>query len=370
MKKLFRQEWKIYVMVFLVTIIWLFHSRVYYGIDEEVVTLRIAGAWFETQAYNINQIMFYTIPKCVILFLLVRKGIIFLMEKDTYGREFLQTLPIMRIQRICFHLYMDILYILLSVVSGVVINYSVIIKKAIQNKIEVPWLRKAVFGEMIVVCCFLLMILAVINFLEVQFADGFIRIIGVTGMVGISSLIAGAVFQRYYTNPVIQKMYGFFTMELIGNRYPLGEKGSLGDIGWVSDCLQPEMYFNGEAVKYAGYNLGHRYAIATGELSRLYQYSKVGTFIGFAFAYLALAVLLIAFAVYFYKRQELSKQGFYFTFGRYLFSIWVSVVFIVFIMGFTVSIWHKCFVIAAGMLIFFFLVYAMNPDRKKLSTYK
>lgn len=112
------------------------------------------------------------------------------------------------------------------------------------------------------------------------------------------------------------------------------------------------------------------YTYKMGNLFQMYNFSEVSTYIGYAVGYLLIAAILIAFSVLLYKKQEISKKGFYFSFGRYLFNGWICMMFTLICLYFSITYIGRFVITAAGLLLFFGLNYAMNPNRRKLRTDK
>lgn len=217
MKKLLKQEWKFYAGIFLVTVYILVQTNMHFDATFNVLTSEDIEFWMDAQIFELHQVVFFLLPQIIILFLLIRKALVFWIERSSYGREFLQTLPVKRMQRMRFHLCMDVLYVLLSVVAGFVINYITLNQYVSDKGVEVPWLLSSVIGEAVLVSCYLLFILAFMNFWEMFFVDGFVRSIAVAGVLfGIFNLVATAGYldahPRYVPHKVLTK---FFSLEYL-----------------------------------------------------------------------------------------------------------------------------------------------------------
>jgi hypothetical protein len=71
-------------------------------------------------------------------------------------------------------------------------------------------------------------------------------------------------------------------------------------------------------------------------------------------------------SLYLTKRQELSKQGFFFPTGRYVFCLLLSCSFAAAMLTNSTALWHRVLIVLAGVLLYLILNYMMNLERKKL----
>lgn len=370
MKKLLKQEWKYYLFFALAVICHLFITgRLNPDIADisEMFANGDSCSIIQSSLYflaeDVTFLLFNHAVIIISLYILLFKGMIFWVEKDSYGREFFQTLPIRRSDRVWFHFIMDSLLVILAVSAYAVFLYMQIVNRLNMQKIELPWLGKTICGEGITCICYILFLLGVINFTESVFVDGFIKIVGSVSMVGMSSCMLSQLLYRNPGNIIVQKLYGFFAMESVGGSYYsfINEDAdwySGDNWDWMHSVLQPEIFYKGESWDFA---FTDPYLDG---LYRFYDFSHCSSYIGYALAYFGLAIVLLGFAVRLSQKQELSKQGFYFSFGKYLFSVMFSGTFFAMMLDYAVAIWHKCFILVSAILICILLIFCMTPDRK------
>ena len=401
MKNLFRQEWK-YYLFFLVAILCFlyFHSGIFREIpvmatwtwDEE--TFESTWEYMDIEDYVPDQIeydigMRYMIHligdvslPLLICILLLKTGI-FWIEKDSYGREFFQSLPVRRVDRVRFHLLMDSLLIVvsLSVYGGIVYLHAM--KGFAAAGLEIPWFGRSVFGIVVTDICYLLFLLGIINFLECLFVNGAIRLFGVLGCMGMSRYILHGILVKNEFSVLAQKLVGFAFMLSPGNLYYIPGKSGWwkyeltwdAALDWEHASLTPEIIYQGKPVEYTlqsvinnvyVVNDGYEYKPSTTSyFSWLYDYSKPGSYGGYALAYLILAVILIAVSIRLYEKQELSKEGMYFSFAKYIFSALVGVSAFFFMARDSEVLWHNIVSFLAAIIVFVIIVYALSPDRRK-----
>ena len=301
---------------------------------------------------------------------LILKAGIFWIEKDSYGREFFQFLPIRRKDRVCFHFLMDSLLIFLSASAYIVFLYIRMISMFRTQNIEMPWLWKAVCGEGITGICYLLFLLGVIAFLEAIFVDGIIKVLGSASMMGMLACMMEGLFGNNQTSVLLQKLYGFFFMKAAGgNSYVLYRedfKLNIYEGMWIHDLLHSEIFYKGEVLDYGAAMLActgeNADRICHSEVSWLYDFLHCSSYLGYVLGYLGLAGIFFGVSLYLTKKQELSRQGFYFSFGKYLFSSVVCGTFFIILISQTGIFWHKCIISVSSILLFSVLVYIINKN--------
>lgn len=376
MKKLFKQEWKYYLLFLLAMLVLLFAREGRYYNKEVVDQIVISSysdlqydnqvmngeLWWWIGGYVCNIDMISGVLPYVLMGILAVKAVFFWLEKDSYGREFIFTLPVKRIDRMRFHLVMDSLLIVISVVVFTTYMYWQVDEVLTRLRLVIPWMAPAIFGEMLTCIAYLLFLLGLINVLECMFAGGFLRIVGIA-----VSFFAGFEILRYIFRlndgiKWIQNLYGYFALESVGGcYYQTASTGNYKFGAWVHEVVNCEVYCKGKPVKIAGNPLLDDYI--AGNISRLADFSNVSSYIGYVLGYLALAVVLMGIAAYLVKQQEVSKQDFYFVFGRYLLCAMISGYFMLTVMVYAVAAWHKYVIVASGIVVYLLLNYCMAADR-------
>lgn len=361
MKKIWKHQWKYYMFFFVLMLIVLFVMNGLFELSEVAWVLdydstemlyssieRVIG----TVAITINDNILHRTVTVVFVEILVVKGIFFWLERDNSGREFLSTLPITRTTRFLFHFVMDSLLIICVCSGYSVYLYLTITGHLTRQELSAAWAGNMIFGESVTSIGYLLLLLSVINVFECIFVDGFIRILGTAGSIYMCKLIMDSLFDLNPSSKWIQKLYGFLMMKSPGGGYY--EKGvisltdSLGRASqdWVYKDIVHVVLYKGETilVKTAGFLDGM---------------SGIGYLIGYMF----LGICFMGIALYLYREQELSKHGFYFNFGRYLFCGLLCSCFVTVMLINAVSSWNKGLIIASGIILFMILVYSMEATR-------
>lgn len=359
MKRLWKHEWKYYLsfMVIMMVILllgqdvnWLTEFGFEDSSNLDFLNFQIGNAlclFFDgTMGYFIQS----TVLKCVIG-ILAFKSAFFWLEKDSYGREFMQTLPVTRLERMVFHLIMDSLVILIPVTcSGVYVYYrSMNVLESI--KLAVPGFTTSIFLSVVIVMVYLLFILCLINMLESQFAGGFTRIVGTAGNIFIGFLLLCFVSELFKKIEWIQYLCSFFALGAKGIFFSTESEEQM-----MENLMDITVYYKGESVTIPVEYDVYRYLSNTDR----------GWYIGCLVGYVVLVVLLAGIAIFLVKRQEQSKRDFYFASGRYLTSGLISAVFCTMLLLNANAVWHACLIVLASILLFVMLSYWMDMDRKPL----
>lgn len=360
MKRLWKHEWKYYLsFMVIMTVILLLGQDMSWLTEYDDIG---GNGNLDFQIFQIGDVLWFfsngimgyfiqsTILKSVIG-ILAFKSIFFWLEKDSYGREFMQTLPVTRLDRMVFHLIMDSLVILISVTCSGVYVYCRSMNALESMKLAVPGLAAGVFLRMVIVMAYLLFILCLINMLESLFAGGFTRIIGTAGNIFIGFLLLCFVSELFKKTEWIQYLCRFFA---------LGEEEIFLNTGLDEQMMDKVMDIT---VYYKGESMAVPVAY---DVYRCFSNADMGQYIGCMGGYVVLAILLVAVAIFLVKRQEQSKRDFYFAFGRYLTSGLISAVFCTMLLLNATAAWHACLIVLASILLFVLLSYWMDMDRKPL----
>lgn len=349
MKKLFKHEWKYYVFfTIVVTVILIINESPDFDLVYGENIPDIIGWGLRIFLSGINGNLLGSSVLTVLIGILAFKAAFFWLERDSYGREFFQTLPVTRIDRIIFHLVMDSLVILTSVTASTVYLYCYSVNKWEEMEIEIPGLAASIFGEMFISIGYLLFLLCLINVLECLFADGFTRIVATAGSIFIGYWFFYFVFLLNETNKWIQKLYSFFILESWCFDYAGTENGL------VQETMNTTIYYKGNplVVKY-GFT---EYLF--------FKFTDMESYIGRLIGYVLLAVILACIAICLAGRQENSKKNFYFAFGRYMISALISGTFCTMTLLEAETAWYEGLIILASVLLFSILAYWMDSDRK------
>ncbi|MGN0153468.1 MAG: hypothetical protein ACI4A3_03390 [Lachnospiraceae bacterium] len=377
-KRLFRFEWKTDLFFLVANCIWLFagynvhlsymFSGINYAADEgaEMLFLELYTD-LDYVAWDMIYIFLGKLILCQMVWLLIRKVFRYWIEKDSYGREFLGGLPVKRTVRYWFRFVMDSILMVLPVILYAFYVHKKTIWQLNAMEVDVPWFAASVAGLTVTCIAFLFLLLGFLYFMETMFPNGLMKLVGALGSFEMLGLILNQTFAAAGNNILVQFLYGFFTLKLPGNNYyrVADSVGSFEEVSeeFVHGVMKVPICYQGGILEESIPEYYKTY-LSEGILSRFYDFSHVETYIGYALAYLAIAAILIGLALWLTKQLELSKQGFYFSFEKYLFSALISATFFAMLMANVVSWWHKCMIFLLIILLFVFLVLCMTPGRK------
>lgn len=375
MKKLWKQEWRYYLFFALVVFLSLcirgsvinYEKWIWEEGDGTFGFLSL-GLYVEMLLYAVGSFILGEEIGIVFIFVVMEKGILYWLEKEEYGRNFLQFLPVKRRERAVFHLLMDTLLILCTVTGYAIFLYIHCTKQLTAAEIGIPWLLRSICGETVTAVCYLFFLTAVISFLECFFVNGFAKTGGSLGGFGMIAYTIFLLADGNRDSIFFQSLYGLFGLKAAGNCYYVTEIPKVYEerltLHWVHDGICPPIFYKGgifEAYREYFYSDGSVYAGDGMEIGRLYDFSCLTSYIGYALAYLGLALVLAGLVVWLSGKQELSKEGFYFSFGKYLLGAIISITFFAFSYQGEAAIWHKCLVFFAVLVLYVVLIYAMNP---------
>lgn len=363
MKRLLKHEWKYYLFFSISVLVCMI-----IGTRWNCTGMDMAGTSGFINIYlylveivgSLNYLVLERAVKMILAAILILKLSIFWTEKDSWGREFFQSLPIRRRDRVCFHFLMDSLLVFFLVIIYMIFLYiHMIIMLGTQN-LEIPWLWKALCGQGITCICYLLFLLGVVNFLEIIFVDGIIKIFGTVSVMGMLNYMLAGLFDINQTSVLFQNLYGFFSMKGAGNNI-------------YDRILRPEILYRGEMLDY-GAVISEQIetnanVISYLDVSCLYDFSRCSSYIGYALGYLGLMCVFLGLSIWLSDKQELSEQGFYFSFGKYLFSAVLCGTFFVILIGQASVLWHKYIIFISSILLFIVLVYAMSTNKDSCLSY-
>lgn len=391
MSKLWKQEWKYHIFfVAAVTVILIIscdlrgnlrflgewsqvvgESLLYDDGDGKLAFWRYVVDSVECMCCDVNLAFTSKIIWIVFGGLLIKKGMIYWVEKNACGREFFQSLPIRRNERMLFHLLMDVMTVIVSVVGYTFYEYSLIDSGLERYGVELPWLNTAYIGLVLVCVSYILMVLGWLYVVECIWVSGTMKIFGFCGSLLMIFVVLSNMFQRFDESKVAQSIYGFFSRASVaGNYYSLDDPNP-SSVGfryeWVHDCLEIPMIYKGEVInvetmlQYQGELYGR-----ASELDRLYDFTHPSTYMYHVIGYLLIGIVLFVIAYKLSSKQELSKGVFYFDFGRYLFSGMMAATFYALIMEAQIYAWQGVVNIAATIIVFVVLMYLLDEDRKPL----
>ena len=389
MRKLWKQEWKYHISFIIITTLALCLTC-HFALLAECYDLFAPSSNEELQSWllleHCNWIMaslqYYFLEGVgIIAFvcLLAKKGFLYWTEQNRCAREFLQSLPIKKMNRVQFHLIMDLLQIVIPVLIYGVYEYvqlNTFLETVAQ--LHIPWLAESIFGMMITTICYTVLMLSVLYLMEAIFVDGSMKLIGFLGVYFMAGTIFNCVFEQLYANKWVQNIIGFFTMESAGGaKYDvlMAVEMEFNEIwswqydshfAWVHEHMNPPIRYMGEWLDYTSVGATAReLEVWLDKINRVYAFSDIGNYVWYALGYLAIGLLMIGFVMLLTEKKELSKNIFYFDFGRYLISGMVALTFLCMITEWYGKVWMIVLDVAASLIIFFIMLYLLNSNRTK-----
>ena len=413
MKKLFKQEWKFYLVASLllgVVLIGynLFEGYLFYywrmtdiaweipGLMKEMCCVPMANIWITAAAYII--IKFYR----------------YWRERNGYGREFLVMLPIKTREREIFYILADVGFISIPNIVYWILVWRYGVSVLSDADIEIPWLLSAILPLVVVEIAYLLMLFAVSRFIESLIVNGVWKIIGAIAAVALlfGSLymsedifsVGGKTEEIYYFlqdfvsldgrnfygngNRDYESEWEEYTryMEEIGSKFFASE-----EINKVTDLYNGEwssgleVLYNGEPIEKtflmveakgteeaekSEYQMKLRQAAfdwASYDFE-MKQFGEYGTIPEsyIVWANLVFSLFLIILTVYLAGKREYSKSMFYFNFAKYIFAVLIGC--IVIAVGFAVgegngqTIWQRLLIVFSAICLAGLCSYYLTPE--------
>lgn len=387
MKKLWKHEWKyhLFFTIALLLILILSCQRLiqnlpYYVFEDvtDVSEMNVRIVVFEIiwMVENINYHFSHDIVTMVLAVLLVKKGLIYYMERTSYGREFFQSLPICKKERFRFHLLMDTITIMVTITLSGVFECVALQQFLSQYQIDIFWLPFSYCGMVVSVISYVFMLLGFLYFVESIFVNGFMKIVGFGSGFLMIRFVISFIFDRFWQSRIVQHIYGFLSGQSVAGNYytkitdPNYDSlinGATQYYTWVHEHLNPPMLFMGETVDYGLISEWDDYALEMlTSLNRLYDFTNPSSYVLYVVGYLVIAILLEGIAYVLIDKQELSKEVFYFEFARYLVSGLLAIAYYVMLVSNQMAVWHQILCAISAVLVFCLLVHLLSPDRKQL----
>lgn len=390
MSKLWKQEWKYHIIFIIITTLTVFlvcHSDLVREYDDlfGTYTNEAIQSWMVLEHCNwlMTSIRYQFLEMVgVITFgcLLVKKVFIYWIEQNGWGREFIQSLPIRKVNRVQFHLIMDLLQLVLPVFIYGMYEYmqmNTFLETIAQ--LHIPWLLESMLGMMLTLISYTVMLLGVLYLIEAIFVGGSMKLIGFIGTYTMARIIFNCLFDQLYANKLMQNIMGFFTMESVGGaKYDLlmatnlmfddiwsWEYGS--HFAWFYEHMDPPLQYMGEWLDYTSLGLtAHESKVWLDKLNGVYSFSDASNYIFYVLAYLVIGLVLIGAVIVLTDKKDLSKDGFYFDFGRVVMSGMIALTVLCMITDWHGKLWLILLDIVAVIIVFFLMLYLLDSNRPKL----
>ncbi len=380
MLKLLKQEWKIYLFFGIATsllILWQTHTDIFQFVEYhgdgmyEMVNQGANGAYrylayFGSDIYTFLRGTFLQIICCSFL---IQKGMRYLVETNHSGRAYIMSLPLKKNDAIKLHFAMDAILLLVYVLVYLIYLYINMQNLFFKYNMEIPWGASSLVGMGITIYAYILMILGGMYVVEAVFVNGYSKIIIMLGTAYLVDLNLWQWLSSYRDNKFLQNIYGFLKLYLPANYHYVVDKcgpfDNVAEIGWQIECIMPPLYLNGNLAQinekadlfsdiwdYEGFSL-------------LYNYSNISNYIGYAFAYAIIGILLFLWAKYMVEKREAWKDTTYFEFAKYVWSGFAVITLFFLMYELAEAIWHKALVVAACVLLYVLIIWLMKRDNLK-----
>lgn len=419
MKKLLKHEWKCYGgAILLVVLVMVGYNlgttgwRYYLDLDAVTTFLSYELPYALRSACYVNteNIIITVIAYCI--FKLYR----YQTERNSYGREFLATLPLKKRTVEIFYLCADCAFVLLPNIVYWIGKFVYIRRLVAQYHIEIPWLFAATFPVIIVTAAYLLMLLAASHFVESLIVNGTWKIFGAAAMLimlsGILIMVEETVADtsdyiwslvminertQIYDPPY--DVYDASSVEYaekwddIWNIYEDIKDSQdvdirLEDLYNGEHGIDAKIYYDGEPVGEAFYKMAEgqlphpamRDGYSTGqfvcdvalewlhfdeEMRGFEHYGRIpepevvwGNFL--------LAVMLFVLAILLASEKEAASQIFYFSFVKYVYALLIGITICYIGMMAAEDLWRAVLVIISSVCAAVLCVHWMTPERKSI----
>lgn len=385
MRRLWKHEWKyhlFFVIMLLVVLLVDFHYHLrgwmYYYYVDSVDLEDIQLIWETIWTFGgMNYQFLERVVIDVLIVLLVKKGIIYYIEKNACGREFFQSIPVSKNERFCFHLLMDVLTVVMSVIAIGIYEPIVLQNMLLQKGVEIPWLFHSYIGMAVTNISYIMMLLGVLYVVENMFVNGPMKLVGFGGIIFVVYYVNEFIFSKHPFNIVVQAIYGFISRASVGGNYygKISDSAYYGIVNepgeelyhiWIHDHLNPPFLFQGEQLDYSLLAKDEGALLETmTSMNLMYDFSNASSYIWHVIGYLMIAIVLIVVAKYLANRCEVSKEGFYFDFAIYVVSGFLAIAFYVTLLINRVSGWHQVACVASALLLFVALVCLFDVHKAK-----
>jgi len=390
MSKLWKQEWKYHIFFIVVTTVILLFTcssdwiKEYgYCFDDfplgEKIQLWMVLEYLQGVMGRIHYYFFDEVIKVIFICLLVKKTFIYWVEQTRCGREFIQSLPIRKTNRMRFHIIMDLLQL---IIPALVYSLSIYLQMDtfFQEKvgIYIPWLLEAFCGMLVTIISYMVMLLGALYLMECIFVSGSMKMVGFIGTCFMTMTSLNWLFNQLYENKLMQSVMGFFTMESAnGARYDLLAATQLGLVdtysweydehyAWCTTYMDPPVRYMGEWIDYASMDMtANEFKVWLGCINDVFAFSNISNYVSHTVCYVVIGLILTGLVLWLTDKKELSKEGFYFDFGRYLISGMVAFTVLCMITEWYGKVWMILFNIMACVVIFFLMLYLLDSNRSK-----
>lgn len=320
-------------------------------------TYYILGDIINNTSSSIRVIFFSMHTKLFVLGFLILHGIMLWGQRNKSEREFLQTLPFKREKVVLYRFIMDMAMVFIVVFISAIATLVYVKRNFNSIDLHIDWLGSTMVGVCITLVCYMVMILGVIYFIEALVVRGDLKIITTAACLGILFISMSRIYEfiTYGKQCLFNKIMAYLKLYSPGGTSYVVEPLNLyvTNAGWKNNRLLYEAVFEGK--EYTLSNRAGSDYFSTG--NGVVGFREIELYIWYALSYLLIGILLIAIGITLTKLQDVSKRGFYFSFGKIMVAM---VVFIgIFSMIFAkTNVWYYGVIAGLlGIVIFGVLIY-------------
>ncbi|MBO5088783.1 MAG: hypothetical protein J6C01_08915, partial [Lachnospiraceae bacterium] len=135
---------------------------------------------------------------------------------------------------------------------------------------------------------------------------------------------------------------------------------------WCTTYMDPPVRYMGEWIDYASMDMtANEFKVWLGCINDVFAFSNISNYVSHTVCYVVIGLILTGLVLWLTDKKELSKEGFYFDFGRYLISGMVAFTVLCMITEWYGKVWMILFNIMACVVIFFLMLYLLDSNRSK-----
>lgn len=301
---------------------------------------------------SINSLFFNSYKTILLLAFVFLHAFILWGERSAEQREFLATLPVKKYDRKIAVIVMDIALIVSTAIIVALSCYLYISSIYAQYDIHIPWLAGSICGLAVTAICYMVALVGIMHFIESLVVRGDMKIIVALACLVMIYLSVNKLFEMamYDKKNILQEVYGFVNLCMVGGCYYIAWDRSTNDYGyWTHKQVAVYTEYKGET--------GITSSLGDSEMYRLVDFSNANSYIWYALSYLLIGFALLGFAVCLVKRQELSRSGFYFHGGVILVGFLISITFFSYAILYSPALWNSILIAISSVIIFAAFVY-------------
>lgn len=299
---------------------------------------------------GINNQFLVEYPKIIVAGFIILHGIMLWGQRNKSEREFLETLPVRREKMVLYRLVMDVITIIPAVIISCVATYIYMYNYFTEYDMKLPWLGGAVAGYGVTLCCYVILLLGIIYFLESVMVRGDLKIITTAACMLMFQQSTSWLYNAVMCGKdnIFNKFIGFIKMFAVGGKEYIIDSNSWGNYGyWIEKDIPFDLYYQGQKYEFrTGINTVEGDRTRWGYTEGVAALNEVELYIGYALAYLMLGALLIILAVQLAKKQDLAKRSFYFDFAPIMVGLIIFATVFTFFFVQIPEYWYSCLLFA------------------------